>query len=228
VLGHDGDTAGQRAFLRVFPDADAAVVVLTNSTKGTLVADDLLAAVGDAALGLTPPSLPEPLPAGEGPDPDRYTGIYERMHQRLAIAGGREGTLRMTIIPDDLFLLAGMRERTLTLQPVDDHRFVTDDPETGVRHLVVMIPDEDDDGRRPDPIRALRAPGPRPHRRLSGAAGAQRTSRSCTEKATRMARPHSRAAMMSRRVLTGRETIRPRPDGRSGRPYHLSCPPVVA
>ena len=145
VLGHDGDTAGQRAFLRLVPAEDAAIVVLTNSTRGTLVADQVLAAAADQALDLTVPGLPEPLPDGEGPDPDRYTGIYERMHQRLAIAGGREGTLRMTIIPDELFLLAGMRERTLTLHPVDDHRFVTDDPETGVRHLVVMIDDDEDD-----------------------------------------------------------------------------------
>lgn len=148
VLGHDGDTAGQRAFLRILPEAEAAVVVLTNSTRGTPVAEDLLAHVGDVAFGCRPPPPPEPLPAGEGPDPDRYTGIYERMHQRLAIAGGREGTLRMTIIPDELFLQAGMRERTLTLQPLDDHRFVTLDPETLVRHLVVMV-QSDEDGSVP-------------------------------------------------------------------------------
>lgn len=144
VLGHDGDTAGQRAFLRVLPGLDAAVIVLTNSTRGTAVADDVLAHVGGSAFDCTPPPPPEPTP--EDLDPDRYTGIYERMHQRLAIAGGREGTLRMTIIPDELFLAAGMRERTLTLHPVDDHRFVTHDPETLVRHLVVMMgADEDDD-----------------------------------------------------------------------------------
>jgi CubicO group peptidase (beta-lactamase class C family) len=147
VLAHDGDTAGQRAFLRVLPDRDAAVVVLANSTRGTAVADDVLAWLGEEALGCAPTPVPDALAPGEGPDPDRYTGIYERMHQRLAIAGGRdEGTLRMTIIPDELFVQAGMRERTLTLHPVDDHRFVTVDPETLVRHLVVMIEsDEDDD-----------------------------------------------------------------------------------
>ena len=147
VLAHDGDTAGQRTFLRVLPELDAAVVVLTNSTRGTAVAEDVFAHVGKEALGCMPPEVPDTLPPGEGPDADRYTGIYERMHQRLAIAGGRdEGTLRMTIIPDELFLKAGMRERTLTLHPVDDHRFVTLDPETLVHHLVVMVEsDEDDD-----------------------------------------------------------------------------------
>jgi len=149
VFGHDGDTVGQRAFLRVFPEASAAIVVLANSTRGALVARDVLAATADAALGLTPPSPPAPLPEGEGPDPDRYTGIYERMHQRLAVAGGRDGTLRMTIIPDELFSLAGMRERTLTLHPVDASRYVTTDPETGTTHVVAMLGDDEDDDAGP-------------------------------------------------------------------------------
>jgi hypothetical protein len=72
------------------------------------------------------------------------------MHQRLAIAGGRDhGTLRMTIIPDELFVLAGMHERTLTLHPVDDARFVTVDPETGITHVVAMIGDDEDDDAGP-------------------------------------------------------------------------------
>lgn len=144
VAAHDGDTFGQQASLRVLPAADAAVVVLTNGPGGQLVADDVLRTLGDELLHLTPPSLPEPLPTGEGPDPDRYTGIYERMHQRLAVASGRDHTLRMTIIPDELFLLVGMKERTLTLRPVDDERFVTVDPESGVTQLVTMIDSDDE------------------------------------------------------------------------------------
>jgi len=165
VVGHDGDTVGQRAFLRLVPEADVAVVVLTNSTRGTLVATELLAEVGAAVLGTAPPAPPTPLPAGEGPDPHRYTGIYERMHQRLAVAGGRDGTLRMTIIPDELFLLAGMRERTLTLHPVDDERYVTVDPETGITHVVAMIPDDEDD-EGTEPIRYVHF-GRRAHARIS-------------------------------------------------------------
>jgi hypothetical protein len=149
VIGHDGDTVGQRAFLRLLPGADTAIVVLTNSTRGALVATDLLAATADAVLGVDPPPLPTPLPAGEGPDPDRYTGIYERMHQRLAVAGGRDDTLRMTIIPDELFALAGMRERTLTLHPIDAGRYLTVDPESGITQVVAMIGDDEDDDAGP-------------------------------------------------------------------------------
>ena len=139
VLAHDGDTVGQRAFLRVLPDADAAIVVLTNSPAGVHVADATFRSVGADLLAAEPPALPAPVPVADRDDPDHCTGIYERMHQRLAIAGGRDGTLRMTIIPDDLFSLAGMRERTLTLEPVDDARFLTTEPDTGHRTLVTMV-----------------------------------------------------------------------------------------
>lgn len=147
VVAHDGDTVGQRAFLRVIPDADAAIVVLTNSARGEHVAEPVFDLVAERLLSLTRPALPEALPVDDRPDSARCGGIYERMHQRLAIAGGKDGTLRMTIIPDELFVMAGMTERTLTLEPVDANRFLTTDPDTGIRELVVMVDgDGDDDG----------------------------------------------------------------------------------
>ncbi len=161
VLAHDGDTVGQRAFLRVVPGADAAVVVLTNSGRGDHIAQAVFETVGRELLDATPPALPAPLPVDERSDPGLCAGIYERMHQRLAIAGGDNDTLRMTIIPDELFSMAGMRERTLTLTPVDELRFVTTDPDTGVESLVVMIDEEDED--RPAYVHY----GRRAHRRIA-------------------------------------------------------------
>lgn len=161
VLAHDGDTVGQRAFLRVVPGADAAVVVLTNSGRGDHVAQAVFETVGGELLDAPPPPLPTPLPVGERSDPGDCAGIYERMHQRLAIAGGENDTLRMTIIPDELFSIAGMRERTLTLTPVDGSRFLTTDPDTGVESVVVMIDDED--GDRPAYVHY----GRRAHRRIA-------------------------------------------------------------
>ncbi len=161
VLAHDGDTVGQRAFLRVLPEADAAIVVLTNSARGDHVAAAATELVGNDLLGATPPALPEALPVDERPDVSGHSGIYERMHQRLAIAGGNDDTLRMTIIPDELFALAGMRERTLTLHPVDEHRFRTEDPDTGVESVVTMVEDDDED--RPAYVHY----GRRAHRRIA-------------------------------------------------------------
>lgn len=143
VAAHDGDTIGQRAYLRVLPEQDAAIVVLANSTRGQLVADEVLRGVARDVLDLPLPEPPAPLALADRPDVARCTGLYERLHQRLAVATGDAGTLRMTIIPDELFSLAGMSERTLTLVPVDEHRFVTTDPDTGVTGLVVMVDGEE-------------------------------------------------------------------------------------
>lgn len=145
VLAHDGDTVGQRAFLRLIPDADAAMVVLTNSPRGGHVAQAAFERMGADLVSLTPPALPVPLPVDERPDSSACSGIYERLHQRLAIAGGDDDTLRMTIIPDELFAMAGMRERTLTLEPVDGTRFVTTDPDTDMKALVTMVDGDDAD-----------------------------------------------------------------------------------
>ena len=147
VLSHDGDTVGQRSFLRVIPEADAAIVVLANSARGDHVATAVFDAIGGDVLQCRPDPLPEPLPVDERPDASACNGIYERLHQRLAIAGGDDETLRMTIIPDELFSLAGMRERTLTLTPVGDDRYRTTDPGTGVDTIVTMVEGDEDDDR---------------------------------------------------------------------------------
>ena len=162
VLAHDGDTIGQRSFLRLVPDDDLAIVVLTNSARGAHVAAGVLDQLAKELVGEEVPRLPDPLPVDDRPDPTACSGIYERLHQRLAIAGGDGSTLRMTIIPDELFAAAGMRERTLTLEPVDADRFVTTDPETGVPALVTMVR-SDDDAERPDYVHF----GRRAHARIA-------------------------------------------------------------
>lgn len=160
VLSHDGDTRGQRAFLRVLPDLDGAVVVLTNSTRGTVVAEPVLRRVAADLFGVDVASVPDPLPVDARPDGSRWNGIYERMHQRLAVAGGPDDTLRMTIIPDELFRVAGMVERTLTLTPIGADRYRVEDPEVGTVTVVSSVDDEDE---RPSYLHF----GGRAHRRIA-------------------------------------------------------------
>lgn len=157
VLAHDGDTIGQKAFLRVFPDADAAIVVLTNSPRGNLVAEAVLDEICPALVSVTPPPAPRVIDPAERPDPSAAHGIYERLHQRLAVAGGADNTLKMTVIPDDLFLLAGMRERTMVLQPAGDGRFLTTDPDTGLPTQVTFVEGEDGSDRPAYAYLGLRA-----------------------------------------------------------------------
>src|SRR6185295_14463445 len=78
VLGHDGGTTGQYAFLRVVPDAGVALALLTNGGNAVELfhelAADLLGEAGDVAV---PAPVVPPDPELEF-DPTPYLGIYER------------------------------------------------------------------------------------------------------------------------------------------------------
>jgi CubicO group peptidase (beta-lactamase class C family) len=78
VLGHDGGTIGQWAFLRVVPDAGVAVALLTNGGRPTSLFRELCGAVLAEVAGVEMP--PDALPP-ESPlrfDPAPYLGTYER------------------------------------------------------------------------------------------------------------------------------------------------------
>ena len=63
VLGHDGSSSGQRAFLRVLPEHDAAIVLLTNGGDGHGLARSLFSEfastlAGDPQSGVPDAALP--------------------------------------------------------------------------------------------------------------------------------------------------------------------------
>ncbi|BCJ74759.1 serine hydrolase [Catellatospora sp. IY07-71] len=95
LIGHDGNTIGQGAFLRLLPEQGLAVTLLTNGGKSRDLYEDLyreifaeLAGV-DMPRTLTPP--PTPVTADLGP----HLGTYERAGSRMEVLDG--GTLRITV-----------------------------------------------------------------------------------------------------------------------------------
>ncbi len=92
VVGHDGGTIGQAAFLRVVPDSGVAVALLTNGGDpyGLFreLCGELLAEVAGVALP------PEPVPPESPPpvDATRYVGRYDRAGASLEVAA-RDGEL---------------------------------------------------------------------------------------------------------------------------------------
>jgi len=86
VFGHDGDSIGQSAFLRVVPDAGVAVALLTNSDRtGAFhreVSTELLAGLCDLAppVPLEPPANPPRVVL------HHHVGVYERVGMHLEVA----------------------------------------------------------------------------------------------------------------------------------------------
>ncbi len=119
VFGHDGDTIGQFAYLRVVPDRQVAVVLLTNSYSVPLYTDlftELLAELADVTVPRF--TVPTPPPTV---DISRWAGTY-RNHTREATVGSRDGQPHATMnFANEL--IGALPTQDIRLTPVTDTLF---------------------------------------------------------------------------------------------------------
>ncbi|SDM31829.1 serine hydrolase domain-containing protein [Allokutzneria albata] len=76
VIGHTGRTAGQRAFLRVAPEAGVAVAMLSNGGDVFPVFEEMFGHLLRELAGVVQPALPVPPATPPRLDADRITGTY--------------------------------------------------------------------------------------------------------------------------------------------------------
>ncbi|MGW1364963.1 serine hydrolase domain-containing protein [Streptomyces chartreusis] len=90
VIGHDGGTVGQGAFVRVLPEAGVAVVLLGNGPGvGELMPDVMGALIGELC-GARPPLPYRPAQPIQGEVPD-WLGVYERVNMRVSLCADVDG-----------------------------------------------------------------------------------------------------------------------------------------
>ncbi|WP_434443587.1 LpqB family beta-propeller domain-containing protein [Lentzea sp. E54] len=123
LIGHDGNTIGQSAFLRLLPEHDLAVTLLTNGDGARELYLDLYREIFSELADVV---MPLPLePAAEPPAVDvaRYAGKYERASITLDVIEGENG-LRLDVTPTGP--LAGLfpKPPQVALVPVDDSTFL--------------------------------------------------------------------------------------------------------
>lgn len=82
MVGHDGATFGQFAYLRTFPDNNVAFALFTNSPSAKLY-DAIEAHLMDALLGI--PVAPQPPREVWTPDPARYVGRYANIGAKYEV-----------------------------------------------------------------------------------------------------------------------------------------------
>jgi hypothetical protein len=75
-VGHDGNTVGQAAFLRIVPEAGVAVTLLTNGGNGMSLYRDVVGHVIDELTDAHLPTLPVPAAEPGTIDAGRYVGTY--------------------------------------------------------------------------------------------------------------------------------------------------------
>lgn len=128
VIGHDGNTIGQSAFLRVLPEAGLSVALLTN---GGPARDLFQALYGEIFAALAGVRVPAPLTPPAGPvqvDITPHLGRYERVGALTEVFAGEDGPrLRLTATGP----LAALRPDPVmefSLVPVSQDLYVTRQP----------------------------------------------------------------------------------------------------
>ena len=85
LIGHDGNTIGQAAFLRLLPEQGLAVTLLTNGGQARDLYDELFREMFEELAGA---HMPHALAAPDEPvevDPSPFEGTYERASVRLEV-----------------------------------------------------------------------------------------------------------------------------------------------
>jgi dipeptidyl aminopeptidase/acylaminoacyl peptidase len=116
VYGHDGNTIGQAAFLRVLPEAGVAVTLLTNNDGGRDLYEALYREILAELAGVEMPSTIAPPEPAVDVDITPFVGRYERSSvlMEVLVADG-EPRLRTTVVGPLAEMVA---------DPVDEHALV--------------------------------------------------------------------------------------------------------
>jgi CubicO group peptidase (beta-lactamase class C family) len=136
IVGHDGDTIGQSAYLRIDPEAGIAACLLTNSAESESLYREVFSEVFGDLTGVTMPPPPRPADvvpgSGSGPeaggqpagtpgvaDLERYAGHSERMSRQFDVSVC-DGQLRMALtMTGNLAALVDAEPEDLPLYPAE-------------------------------------------------------------------------------------------------------------
>lgn len=91
VVGHNGDTLGQHAFLWVVPEEGVSLALLTNSSGAHPLFRDLAEALFPKVAGVTPTPQPTPLEDISGIDIEPMLGTFENPNATVEITRGDNG-----------------------------------------------------------------------------------------------------------------------------------------
>jgi CubicO group peptidase (beta-lactamase class C family) len=97
VLGHDGNSIGQNAFMRLAPEERFGFCLQTNVESALAMYRELAAWLFGERLAVAPRQDPEPLPSRVVDDAERYVGTYLREGLSFEVGRLDDGSLGATI-----------------------------------------------------------------------------------------------------------------------------------
>jgi dipeptidyl aminopeptidase/acylaminoacyl peptidase/CubicO group peptidase (beta-lactamase class C family) len=131
LVGHDGNTIGQSAFVRLLPEQGLAVTLLTNGGRTRDLYEELFAEIFAevAGVAMAAPLAPPAEPAEADVRP--WLGRYERAGGMIEVYEGAGGPTLRSTVTGPLAALTPEPIKEYTLVPVEQDLFVVRDP--GVR-----------------------------------------------------------------------------------------------
>jgi CubicO group peptidase (beta-lactamase class C family) len=112
VIGHDGGTIGQAAFLRLVPDREVAIALLTNGGDAIGLYAEIYSHLLRELAGIELPARPTPPAQPQRFDAHRYVGTYACDVARLTVSQDEDGRVWLEHVPQGaLAELVGQAER---------------------------------------------------------------------------------------------------------------------
>ncbi|WP_121257649.1 serine hydrolase domain-containing protein [Nocardioides ferulae] len=134
VIGHDGSTIGQNAFLRMVPEAGLAVALLTNGGDVVSLYHDLVGHLVESLSDTHLPGLPTPPQQPERIDASRFVGTYSAEVMDLVVSQDDDGRVWVDTIPKGPLVEMGESPDRKELVAFGDDSLIPVEPEQGM-HL---------------------------------------------------------------------------------------------
>ncbi len=146
IIGHDGSTIGQNAFLRMVPQAGVAVALLTNGGDSISLYHDIaghvIAELADTEL----PPLPTPPASPEKIDASRFVGTYASQVADLVVSQDEDGRIWLEQTPKGLFEELGEKPERHELVHFRGDSLINVEPQHGM-HIPHAFVGDDGAGR---------------------------------------------------------------------------------
>ncbi|MHC5797077.1 serine hydrolase [Lacisediminihabitans sp. FW035] len=142
MISHDGGTIGQSAFLRVLPESNIAVALLTNGGDSIGLFGDVVGTVLRELAGVELPPRPTPPSDAEIVDASAYVGRYRDTIYDITISQTEDGRLWLERVPKDILAEIGEQPLRSELAHLDGATFIQIDGSLGVHPVYAFVGDD--------------------------------------------------------------------------------------
>jgi CubicO group peptidase (beta-lactamase class C family) len=146
IVGHDGNTIGQAAFLRMVPGTGLAVALLSNGGDAFSLYREVIGHVLEELGGLPGPQLPVPPTHPEPFDATRFVGTYSAEVADLTVSQDADGRIWIEQVPKGMFEELGEKPERSELVHYRDDMLIPLQPDRGM-HMPHAFLGDDGEGR---------------------------------------------------------------------------------